>query len=251
MTMIKLKTLLQEGVNIAEIDNQYPLTEHEVNSREILVNHAGDYSVGHSDPARQQSGYYKGLYVTTDKNLAAKFGKNIKQFKLKPDIKLWAGNEKDLKSLARKAGFMVHSANGNAEVEYLKKLGYAGIQRGVEIVLFDPDSALLQENWNSLLTVKNYWLDKNGGEHKVAHHNQLAAKLSGKDLNSDESFQWMFDRGWARINIEDGTIYINTSLTNPKIITLTNAQKTWIKTMRDADYNPLEVCNIYRRRIEL
>ena len=107
-----------------------------------VVYHAGEYTVGKSFPEKQQSGYYRGLYVSTNETLASNHGTNVKKFTLKPDIKLWTGNGDDLKGIARKAGYSVTMGSGYGESKYLEDVGYDGLQRGQEIVLFNPDNAL-------------------------------------------------------------------------------------------------------------
>lgn len=112
---------------------------------------------------------------------------------------------------------------------------------------------LIDEGWGGMLQAKFYWLSKDGNGIKVNNHHSFADHLSKIDWDDDQSYQWMFDRGWARISIEDHYIFINTSLKNPVEINLTKAQREWLKTMRD-DIFPgqnLQIVNIYRKSAEI
>jgi GNAT superfamily N-acetyltransferase len=102
----------------------------------ITVYHATDTEPG----LGQKSGYYPGTYAFIDINDVQKWGKqNIFQTQIDASkiYKLEAGSSDLLKQLAKEHGFGYHSGNGQAEVEYLKSQGYIGLQRGVEIILFD------------------------------------------------------------------------------------------------------------------
>jgi hypothetical protein len=112
---------------------------------------------------------------------------------------------------------------------------------------------LIDEGWGGMLQAQFYWLDKNGNAKKVSSHGSYANLLSKIDWDDDQSYQYMFDRGWARISIEDNYIFINTSLTNPVHVDLTKSQKEWLKTIRDEIYpaQHLQIVNIYRRPIEI
>lgn len=107
--------------------------------------------------------------------------------------------------------------------------------------------------WGGMIRVQNYWVDKDGKGHKVATHGSYASLLSKHDVNSDESFQWMFDRGWARVSIEDHSIFINTSLANGAKVDLTRAQREWVRMMRDEIFpgQHLHAVNIYGRPIDI
>jgi hypothetical protein len=112
---------------------------------------------------------------------------------------------------------------------------------------------LIYEGWGGMLQANFYWLSKEGKGVKVNNHLSHAALLSKNNYDSDMSYQWMFDNGWARVSIEDHEIYVNTSLINPSDINLTKAQKEWLKMMRDDIYphQKLNIVNIYRRNIEI
>lgn len=112
---------------------------------------------------------------------------------------------------------------------------------------------LIDEGWDGMLQARFYWLSKEGKGVSVNHHRSYAEILSKNNWNSDESYQWMFDHGWAIISIEDHYIFVNTSLTNPVDINLTKAQKEWLKLMRDEIFpsQHLHIVNIYRKVIEI
>jgi hypothetical protein len=112
---------------------------------------------------------------------------------------------------------------------------------------------LIDEGWDGMLQAQFYWLSKEGKAVKVNNHISYAERLSNIDWDNDQSYQYMFDRGWARISIEDNYIFINTSLKNPTQIDLTKSQKEWLKTIRDEIYPALHlnIVNIYRRHIEI
>ena len=97
------------------------------------------------DMDKQSSGYYPGFYVTTSLDMTKDFGDMVYSFTLVGKT-FDLGREGDaLKRDAMRAGFYVTQANGNGEVEYLKSLGYDAIKRGVEHIVFDPQSSLLNQ----------------------------------------------------------------------------------------------------------
>ena len=81
---------------------------------EALVYHGSPTPFAGFDAKKQTSGYYPGFYMTAD----------------------------DLKDMARAAGFETRAASGSGEVKYLLSLGYHGIQRGVEYIVFKPEATL-------------------------------------------------------------------------------------------------------------
>jgi len=87
------------------------------------------------------SGYYPGKYFYTGEKAlpyAQKHGKNITKVDIS-NAKLYPitpKNADEIELEAYKKGFTAHSG-GHKVVEYLKSLGYDGITRGLEVILFD------------------------------------------------------------------------------------------------------------------
>lgn len=87
--------------------------------------------------------YYPAKYFYTGDNALQK-AKDFGQYMTKVDIsnaKLYPityKNADDIEREARNAGFYEYGGGYNV-VRYLKSLGYDGIQRGIEIILFDHD----------------------------------------------------------------------------------------------------------------
>jgi hypothetical protein len=97
------------------------------------------------DPRKQESGYYPGFYTTTNESLAKTYGAWIHQFSL--DDSRFFDIESNIvadqvKQAARKAGFNTNAGSGHGDVEYLKSLGYEGIRRGIEYIVFNPKKSL-------------------------------------------------------------------------------------------------------------
>jgi len=130
--------------------------------------------------------------------------------------------------------------------KYIKSYQEKGVVEKQDILNEIIDEQNVFEN------IKSYWLDGNGKPYKVYSHSLMAMQLSGKETNSDESFQWMFNHKYARIVIEDDEVmYINTSLDNCPVNNLTSAQKKWITDIK-YEYNPpLQVLDCNRRKIEI
>ena len=107
--------------------------------------------------------------------------------------------------------------------------------------------------WGGMIRVQNYWVNREGKGYKVGTHGAYASLLSKEPPTSDEAFQWMFDRGWARISMENNSMFISTSLKNGAVVDLSKAQREWVKMMRDEIYpgQHLEAQTIYGRPIEI
>lgn len=112
---------------------------------EIEVYHGTNNVFSGFDSNKQQSGYYTGFYVTSSKNHALTFGNNIYTFALDPSKYYEINNDKaasELKNKAQNNGFNANIGSGSGEVNYLKNLGYHGIKRGIEYIVFDPNKNL-------------------------------------------------------------------------------------------------------------
>ena len=84
----------------------------------------------------QVSGFYRGIYSTTDKNRVQEFGGYLYQLTL-------SGEYFEIKDafheeeLIKKSG---HSGSGMRLVESLIEQGFVGIKRGNEYITFNPKS---------------------------------------------------------------------------------------------------------------
>ena len=75
------------------------------------------------------------------------------------------------------------------------------------------------------IPLQNYWLDKKGDAVKVNHHEWYARRTSGFITDSG-AYEWMYNRKWARIIIDNEGIYIDTG--DSQEVHLTPAQKDWV-----------------------
>jgi hypothetical protein len=97
-----------------------------------------------------------------------------------------------------------------------------------------------------------YWVDRNGNGKKVNSHASYANLLS-KQIR-EKAYEWMYNRGWARIIIDGKDMYINTlKLTDE--INLSKAQKEWIRELIDKKYTEEQIrvkpVTIHGRMIDL
>ena len=107
--------------------------------------------------------------------------------------------------------------------------------------------------WHSrMVHVQFYWVDRNGKHHKVNNHGSYASTLSGKNPNDDAAYQFMYDRGWMKISIEDNLIYVTTSLTD-RNTNISRPQREWLKMMRDEIYphQKLQIVNVDGRPMDI
>ncbi len=88
------------------------------------------------------SGYYAGTYYFLGDDAeekALKFGKHLSKIDI-DGLKLYnINNDKDaelLKAKTSKEGYHTTSASGDSESKYLKSIGYDGIKRGNEVIIF-------------------------------------------------------------------------------------------------------------------
>jgi hypothetical protein len=93
--------------------------------------HEGDYDLKH-----HKSGFYPGIYSTTDKSRAAEHGTHVYENRLHGkhfEIK----DNKHAEALSKEAGG--HSGSGAPVARMLQDRGYTGIKRGNEYITFHPD----------------------------------------------------------------------------------------------------------------
>ena len=107
--------------------------------------------------------------------------------------------------------------------------------------------------WGGMIQVQNYWVDRDGNGRKVGTHGGYAVLLSKHEVNSDDAYKWMFNKGWARVSIESHSIFVNTSLEDGGRVDLSKGQREWLKKMRDDVYPGLHlhIVNIYGKPIEI
>lgn len=110
---------------------------------ESFVYHGSVQPISVWDRSRHVSGYYPGFYAWPERESAQKHGQYVYELNVDDGTFYTLSNADDLKVQARKAGFPVTSGSGHQDVEYLKSLGYKGIRRGKEYIIFSP------EEWSS------------------------------------------------------------------------------------------------------
>jgi hypothetical protein len=95
---------------------------------------------------QNKSGYYNGVYFFLKKDNAFEFNKKGHIYKINIDnLKLYDLIDGDLlKKEAREAGFFINQGSGN-ESMYLKKIGFDGIKRGNEIIIFEPEKLKIEK----------------------------------------------------------------------------------------------------------
>ncbi len=109
---------------------------------QIVVYHASSEPIKKFDISKRRSGYYPGFYTTTKPEYAAEFGTHPHEFSIDSSKYYEIKDADELKRQASLAGFRTNQGSGTGEVEYLKSLGYQGIKRGIEYIVFDPESTL-------------------------------------------------------------------------------------------------------------
>jgi len=120
----------------------------------IEVYHGTNNSLDRFDQSQQRSGYYPGFYASSLKENALTFGDNIYRFILQPSKYYEINNEHDskiLKEIASKNGYHVSMGSGFGESQYLKDIGYHGINRGIEYIVFEPEKNLGEVEENELV----------------------------------------------------------------------------------------------------
>jgi tRNA nucleotidyltransferase (CCA-adding enzyme) len=128
-------TILEEYKNDIIADSYFKDTKDNI--------YRGEKKVDKSKDNYTPSGYYNGTYYFSGDNAeekAKEFGENISSINIK-DSKLYKiDSDKDadkLKKEATKNGFYTNEGSGYNESKYLEFIGYDGIQRGDEIIIFD------------------------------------------------------------------------------------------------------------------
>ena len=113
--------------------------------KSLTVYHGTKSPIERFDPSRQLSGYYPGFYTTSDEGRARTVhGQVVYSFEIDPErfFPIDRANEDRVKAEAGRAGFRTSQGSGWGEVQYLKSQGYAGIRRGTEYIVFEPDKTL-------------------------------------------------------------------------------------------------------------
>lgn len=117
---------------------------------ETTVYHGSKSPIEVWDGSRHLSGYYPGFYAWPDKEKAKHHGNYVYEVNV-DDSKFYVLEDADdLKMQAREAGFPTTQGSGYPDAAYLKSLGYEGIKRGAEYIIFNPanwsDSPTVSEN---------------------------------------------------------------------------------------------------------
>lgn len=116
------------------------LTEQISRMQELTGFRGSNYAPDADKSRYTPSGYYYGTYyyVTDDaEQRAQRHGKYVTKQDLS-GLRIYQLEDADqLKREAAQAGYFVTQGSGYNECKYLKAQGYDGLQRGVEVVVFD------------------------------------------------------------------------------------------------------------------
>jgi hypothetical protein len=110
---------------------------------ESFVYHGSKTPIDKWDASRHMSGYYPGFYAWPNKEQAMRHGPYVYELEVDDSQFYHLTNSDELKMQARQAGFPATTGSGYHDVAYLKSLGYKGIRRGLEYIVFSP------EDWSS------------------------------------------------------------------------------------------------------
>ena len=87
----------------------------------------------------QKSGFYPGIYATSDEKRAKEFGKNI--YEIKVDGKFFEFDSREQEDqMVQETGTR---GSGDSLVKKLEKDGFVGIKRGNEFIIFNPKNIKL------------------------------------------------------------------------------------------------------------
>ena len=145
------------------------------------------------------SGYYTGAYYFTGKDAETKakeFGDNISSLNIKNSKLYKIENDKDAQKLKKEApqhGFDTNEGSGHNESKYLESIGYDGIERGNETIIFNPDkfknskdfsnsfSKMAKDNYEGLLDIAQEFT-KNDSNKVLPVKKELLNNLEPTDL---------------------------------------------------------------------
>lgn len=106
---------------------------------EVTLYHGSKQPIEKWDSSKHLSGYYPGFYTWNDPNKATSHGSYVYKLDLNNPKLYNLTNSDELKKQAKIAGFSVTMGSGYQDVQYLKSLGYDGIIRGNEYIIFNPE----------------------------------------------------------------------------------------------------------------
>lgn len=106
---------------------------------EVTVYHGSKSPIDKWDSSRHLSGYYPGFYTWPDAEKAKLHGPYVYKLDINDSEFFDLEDADDLKRRARKAGFPSTMGSGYQDVAYLKSLGYKGLKRGDEHIVFHPE----------------------------------------------------------------------------------------------------------------
>lgn len=83
--------------------------------------------------------------------------------------------------------------------------------------------------WSGVIHTENYWLDKHGNWKRVGSHEAFARQMSGIETgdygDDDGAYEWMFKRGWAKVIVENDTLWVTMERYRTNPYKLTKYQK--------------------------
>lgn len=106
---------------------------------ESVVYHGSKSPIEKWDSSRHMSGYYPGFYAWPDPDEAMNHGQYVYELDVTDSSFYNLEDSDELKQQARASGFPSTNGSGYQDVEFLKSLGYKGIKRGNEYIIFNPE----------------------------------------------------------------------------------------------------------------
>ena len=106
---------------------------------ESVIYHGSKNPIEQWDSSRHLSGYYPGFYAWPELAKAKQHGEYVYTFNVDDSLFYQMNDPEELKTQAKANGFPTTSGSGFQDVSYLKSLGYKGIKRGMEYIIFNPE----------------------------------------------------------------------------------------------------------------
>lgn len=190
---------------------------------QITVFHGSKTPITHFDSKKHISGYYPGFYATSEEINAKNFGTNIYSMIIK-DEKFYPLNNledsEDLKTSARKAGFLSTQGSGYQDVEYLKSIGYEGIRRGTEYIIFEPERSISQFQIKESKEMSfNKWIEENKLDESDSNNNKVKCINDLVQVIRDWGDKYSINTRtfvWEHLNSGKGKELLKKILKNPK-----------------------------------
>ncbi|RTK96647.1 MAG: hypothetical protein EKK64_03420 [Neisseriaceae bacterium] len=190
---------------------------------QITVFHGSKAPIANFDSKKNLSGYYPGFYTTSSEDKARTFG-SILYSMLINDDKFYVLNDLQdselLKKSARENGFLSTQGSGYQDVAYLKKIGYEGIKRGIEYIIFEPEKTVndfqLRESKEMSFSK---WIEDNKLEESDSNNNKVKCINDLVQVIRDWGDKYSISTRtfvWEHLNSSKGKELLKKILKNPK-----------------------------------